>query len=145
MPARPAEQDAFFETLQNQIGDDGKPLYPQKIDWNVAKEGVNYADVPNFESYMPAYNKSLDLLNTFGTKWQATPGLDLDSRDRRPSRPSSRPSGTRAADRCMTAPSVARPRRLSPVGRGWRGGARAGGTSSSRRGSSGSCCSRSSR
>jgi len=79
MPAVPAEQDAFFETLQNQTGDDGKPLYPQKIDWNVAKEGVNHADVPNFESYMPAYNESLDLLNTFGTKWQATPGLDLDS------------------------------------------------------------------
>jgi multiple sugar transport system substrate-binding protein len=79
MPARPAEQDAFFETLQNQTGDDGKPLYPQKIDWNVAKEGVNHADVPNFESYMPAYNESLDLLNTFGTKWQATPGLDLDA------------------------------------------------------------------
>jgi multiple sugar transport system substrate-binding protein len=79
MPARPAEQDAFFETLQNQTGDDGKPLYPQKIDWNVAKEGVNHADVPNFESYMPAYNESLDLLNTFGTKWQATPDLNLDT------------------------------------------------------------------
>jgi multiple sugar transport system substrate-binding protein len=78
MPARPEEQDAFFETLQNQTGDDGKPLYPQKIDWNVAKEGVNHADVPNFESFMPAYNESLDLLNTFGTKWQATPDLDLD-------------------------------------------------------------------
>jgi multiple sugar transport system substrate-binding protein len=79
MPARPAEQDAFFDTLQNQTGDDGKPLYPQKIDWSVAKEGVNHADVPNFESYMPAYNQSLDLINTFGTKWQATKDLNLDT------------------------------------------------------------------
>ena len=79
MPAVESEQDAFLQTLQNQVGEDGKPLYPQKIDWNVAKEGVNHADVPNFESYMPAYNESLDLLNTFGTKWQATPGLDLDA------------------------------------------------------------------
>jgi multiple sugar transport system substrate-binding protein len=71
MPARPEEQDAFFTTLQEG--------FPNEVDWNVAKEGVNYADVPNFESYMPAYNKSLDLLITFGTKWQATPGLDLDA------------------------------------------------------------------
>ena len=27
---------------------------------------------------MPAYNKTLDLMSTFYTKWQATPGLDLD-------------------------------------------------------------------
>jgi multiple sugar transport system substrate-binding protein len=71
MPARPDKQDAFFEAL----GAD----FPQKVDWQVAKEGVNYADVPNFESYMPAYNESLDLLITFGTKWQATKGLDLDA------------------------------------------------------------------
>lgn len=70
MPARPAEQDAFFTTLSAD--------YTQTIDWNVAKQGVDHADVPNFESYMPAYNQSLDLINTFGTKWQATPGLNLD-------------------------------------------------------------------
>ena len=61
---------------------------------------------------MPAYNESLDLLNTFGTKWQATPGLDLDAEIADAQDRSSRPSGTRAADRSMTAPSVARPRRL---------------------------------
>ena len=27
---------------------------------------------------MPAYNESLDLIITFGTKWQASPGLDMD-------------------------------------------------------------------
>jgi multiple sugar transport system substrate-binding protein len=71
MPARPSEQDAFFETF----GAD----FPQDVDWNVAKEGVNYADVPNFESWMPAYNQSLDLLITFTTKWTSTPGLNLDN------------------------------------------------------------------
>ena len=71
MPARPSEQDAFFETLGANFKHD--------IDWNVAKEGVKYADVPNFESFMPAYNESLDLLITFGTKWQATSGLNLDT------------------------------------------------------------------
>jgi multiple sugar transport system substrate-binding protein len=71
MPARPEEQDAFFVTLQEG--------FTNQVDWNVAKEGVNYADVPNFESYMPAYNESLDLLITFGTKWQSTQGLNLDT------------------------------------------------------------------
>jgi multiple sugar transport system substrate-binding protein len=69
MPARPEEQDAYFVSAAEN--------FPQEIDWNVAKEGVNYADVPNFESYMPAYNESLDLIGTFGTKWQTTPGLDI--------------------------------------------------------------------
>jgi multiple sugar transport system substrate-binding protein len=70
MPAVESEQDAFLQGLQAD--------YTQTIDWKVAKEGIQFADVPNFESYMPAYNQSLNLLNTFGTKWQATPGLDLD-------------------------------------------------------------------
>ena len=34
--------------------------------------------MPNFESYTPAYNQTLNLINTFYTKWQATPGLDID-------------------------------------------------------------------
>jgi multiple sugar transport system substrate-binding protein len=71
MPAREADQDAFFESAQEE--------FTQPIDWQVAKDGVAHADVPNFESYMPAYNESLDLINTFGTKWQATPGLDMDA------------------------------------------------------------------
>ena len=70
MPAVESKQDAFLQSLQAD--------YTQTIDWNVAKQGVAFADVPNFESYMPAYNQTLDLINTFGTKWQATPGLDLD-------------------------------------------------------------------
>ncbi len=71
MPAVQSKQDAFLQGLQAD--------YKQKIDWNVAKQGVAFADVPNFESYMPAYNQTLDLINTFYTKWQATPGLDIDS------------------------------------------------------------------
>jgi multiple sugar transport system substrate-binding protein len=78
MPAVTSQQDTFFTTIQGQKDDKGNLLYPQKIDWNVAKEGVLHADVPNFESYTPAYNQMLDTINTFGTKWQATPGLDLD-------------------------------------------------------------------
>ncbi len=71
MPAVESEQDAFLQSQQAN--------YTQPIDWDVAKKGVAFADVPNFESYTPAYNQTLDLLNTFGTKWQSTPGLDLDA------------------------------------------------------------------
>ena len=70
MPAVESKQDAFLQGLQAD--------YTQTIDWNVAKQGIQFADVPNFESYTPAYNQTLNLINTFGTKWQATPGLDLD-------------------------------------------------------------------
>jgi multiple sugar transport system substrate-binding protein len=71
MPAVESKQDAFLQGLQAD--------YTQTIDWNVAKEGVKYADVPNFESFMPAYNQTLDLINTFYTNWQATPDLNLDT------------------------------------------------------------------
>jgi len=70
MPAVESKQDAFLQGLQSD--------YKQQIDWNVAKQGIAFADVPNFESYTPAYNQTLDLINTFYTKWQATSGLDID-------------------------------------------------------------------
>ena len=71
MPAREEDQDAFLQTF----GEDK----PAGVDWAVVKEAVKYADVPNFEAYMPAYNESLDLLITYGTKWQSTQGLDIDA------------------------------------------------------------------
>jgi multiple sugar transport system substrate-binding protein len=71
MPAVESQQDAFLQSLQ---GD-----YKQTIDWSVAKAGIAFADVPNFESYTPAYNQTFDVLQKYWTKWQSTPGLDLDT------------------------------------------------------------------
>ena len=71
MPARTADQAAFFDTLNKQ--------FPQKPDWQVATDSVQYADNPNFEAYMPAYNQTLDRLNTFWTKLRSTGGLDVDA------------------------------------------------------------------
>ncbi|HET7704043.1 MAG TPA: extracellular solute-binding protein [Candidatus Limnocylindrales bacterium] len=73
MPAREAEQDAFFETLGKSEG------FPAVVDWQVAKDGIEYADEPNFEAPMPKYNESLDLLGTFLTKWTSTAGLSMDA------------------------------------------------------------------
>lgn len=71
MPAVPEEQDAFFETYQEQ--------FPNEVDWQVVKDSLQYADVPNWEGYMPAYNETLDLLLTYGDKWATTDGLDMDA------------------------------------------------------------------
>jgi multiple sugar transport system substrate-binding protein len=70
-PAVESKQDAFLEAQFSG--------YTQGVDWKVAKEGIAFADVPNFESFMPAYNQSLDILSKYGTKWQTTPDLNLDT------------------------------------------------------------------
>jgi len=76
MPARPNAQKAFFDGIDtNDCCKTDSPL----ADWNVAKAGVKYADNPNFEAFMPAYNPSLDILNKYLTKWTSTAGLDMDA------------------------------------------------------------------
>jgi multiple sugar transport system substrate-binding protein len=73
-PARTAEQPAALAALQAQ--------FTQPIDWQVAIDGIKYADNPNFESYMPAYNETLGLVGSGGkylTRWSSTPGLNMDT------------------------------------------------------------------
>ena len=73
-PARTAEQPAALAALQAQ--------FTQQIDWQVAIDGIKYADNPNFESYMPAYNETLGLVGSGGkylTRWSSTPGLNMDT------------------------------------------------------------------
>jgi multiple sugar transport system substrate-binding protein len=73
MPARPAKQDAFFEELGKSEG------FPDKVDWQVAKDSVQYADNPNFEAPMPKYNETLDILGKYLSKWTTNGGLDMDA------------------------------------------------------------------
>jgi len=72
MPARPDRQDAFFETLGKTEG------FPEKVDWQVAKDSLKYADNPNFEAPMPKYNETLTILGKYRSKWSTTAGLDMD-------------------------------------------------------------------
>jgi len=72
IPARTAEQDAFFESVAKTEG------FPTDVDWTVAKAAIKYADIPNFEGPMPVYNKTLDILDTYRSKWFTTKGLDMD-------------------------------------------------------------------
>jgi multiple sugar transport system substrate-binding protein len=72
-PARTADQAAGIEALQAQ--------FKNQVDWQVAVDGIEHADKPNFEDFMPAYNESLGLVGSGGkylTKWGNTAGLDMD-------------------------------------------------------------------
>jgi multiple sugar transport system substrate-binding protein len=71
MPAIPEEQDAFFQTYQEQ--------FPNQVDWQVVKDSLQYADVPNWEGYMPKYNRLLDIMLQYADKWATTSGLDMDA------------------------------------------------------------------
>jgi multiple sugar transport system substrate-binding protein len=71
MPARTADQDSFFEGMDKR--------FPQKPNWDVAKAGIEKADNPNFESYVPAYNKTLDQIIKFWSKVTSTPNLNMDN------------------------------------------------------------------
>jgi hypothetical protein len=70
MPARKADQQAFFDGLNKK--------FPQKVDWPVAIDGIAYADIPSFEGYMPNYNEANDRLTKLQSLMESTPGLDLD-------------------------------------------------------------------
>jgi multiple sugar transport system substrate-binding protein len=73
-PARTAEQQAGIDALQSQ--------FKNKVDWQVAVDGIQYADNPNFEAPMPNYNEALKLVGSGGTyltNWGNKPGLDMDA------------------------------------------------------------------
>lgn len=71
LPARAADQDAFFANLNEQ--------FPHDVDWQVATDGIAYADNPSFEGYMPNYQQSFDLIRTLLSKWTTEEGLDIDA------------------------------------------------------------------
>jgi multiple sugar transport system substrate-binding protein len=79
-PALKSDQPSFFDQLKQQKNDKGKLIYPPDVNWDVAPAGIQYADVQtNTESFMPNYNKSLDVLVKYLTRFTGTPGLDVDA------------------------------------------------------------------
>ncbi len=71
MPALPADRPAFFASL------DAKAA-PNKIDWNVAEQMLNYPDLPNHEAWLPNFPASIALLGAFRTTMDSTPDLNMD-------------------------------------------------------------------
>jgi multiple sugar transport system substrate-binding protein len=71
MPARESDQAAFFARLDER--------YTQGVNWDVVGQGLNYADNPSHEAWMPNYLKARDRITAFSTLLANTPGLDLDA------------------------------------------------------------------
>ncbi|PZG54253.1 sugar ABC transporter substrate-binding protein [Spongiactinospora gelatinilytica] len=71
MPARTADQDAFFTKLAAQ--------FTNTVDWQVAKDSVRFADTPHSEAHTPKYNQTLAVLGTYRSRWMTKGGLDMDA------------------------------------------------------------------
>ncbi|MFL5779510.1 MAG: ABC transporter substrate-binding protein [Chloroflexota bacterium] len=79
-PALKSDQANFFTQLEQQKDDKGKPLYPAGVNWDVVTQAIPLSDVdPNFEAPMPNYNKSLDVLVKYLTRWTGQAGLNMDT------------------------------------------------------------------
>ena len=81
MPAKEDLRQAFFNQLEDSFGTLQNPT-----DWQVFLDGIDHADMPNFESPLPfnksgenTYNESLSAINTYATRWDTTQGLDMDA------------------------------------------------------------------
>ena len=79
-PALKADQGGFFAQLEEQKDDKGKAVYPPQVNWDVVTQAIPFSDVdPNFESAIPNYNKSLDVLVKYLTRFTGTPNLNVDT------------------------------------------------------------------
>ena len=72
MPAKPADQAAFFAKLDQAAA-------PNKINWDVAKEMLKYPDLPNHEAWLPNLAVANNLFGALRTKMEQTPQLDMDA------------------------------------------------------------------
>jgi multiple sugar transport system substrate-binding protein len=86
MPAREELRQDFFDSLESSIVDELGSKLQQPIDWQVVNDGINHADVPNFESPLPinksgenTYNESVAAITTYATRWDTQGGLDMDT------------------------------------------------------------------
>ena len=72
VPAVASAQDAFFASLDEQFA-------PLKIDWEVAKQMLEYPDLPSHESYMPNFQRADAANKALGSKLWTTEGLDVNA------------------------------------------------------------------
>jgi multiple sugar transport system substrate-binding protein len=79
-PALKSDQGGYFAQLEQQKDDKGKLIYPSAINWDVVTQAIQFADInPNSEAFMPNYNKSLDVLVKYLTRFTGTKGLNIDT------------------------------------------------------------------
>ncbi|MGB7538925.1 MAG: extracellular solute-binding protein [Anaerolineales bacterium] len=71
MPARLSLQGDYFTKFTEKN-------FPGKvINWDVAVASIAFADIPNHESWMPAFQETTDKYTEFVNTWTNTPGLDM--------------------------------------------------------------------
>jgi multiple sugar transport system substrate-binding protein len=71
LPGREEDQAAFFDGLDER--------WTQGVDWQVALDGIPFADNPSFEGWVPNYQEAFQAVVEFGTTLRATPDLDVDA------------------------------------------------------------------
>jgi multiple sugar transport system substrate-binding protein len=71
LPGREEAQDAFFAGLDER--------WTQGVDWQVALDGIPFADNPSFEGYMPNYSEAFKAIQAELTELRSTPGIDMDA------------------------------------------------------------------
>ena len=71
MPARTADQDPFFANLEER--------WTQGVNWQVARDGVQYADNPSFEAWVPNYQETFDSIVSFGSVLRTDGSLDIEA------------------------------------------------------------------
>jgi multiple sugar transport system substrate-binding protein len=71
MPADTTKQDAWFKSIN-------KSFPGITLDWSVPQAMLAYPDVPNHQSWTPAYAKAKAALQAFQNKYRTTSGLDMD-------------------------------------------------------------------
>ncbi len=71
MGARTAAQNSWLAEKEAQ--------YPFVNNWEIIKDGLDYPDAPNAESWMPHYDTAWDRLQSFADHIGSTPGLNMDN------------------------------------------------------------------
>jgi multiple sugar transport system substrate-binding protein len=71
LPGREEAQDAFFAGLDER--------WTQGVDWQVALDGIPFADNPSFEGFMPNYQEAFAAIQAKLTELRSTPDLDMDT------------------------------------------------------------------
>jgi multiple sugar transport system substrate-binding protein len=71
LPGRAEDQQTFFDSLDER--------WTQGVDWQVALDGIPFADNPSFEGWVPNYQEANTAIVAFGTKLRSTPDLDVEA------------------------------------------------------------------
>ncbi len=71
-PAKKSLQEDFLANLDEKFA-------PNKVNWQVAIDSLQYPDIPSHEGNMPNFNKAADAFAAFEALYMSEPDLDIDA------------------------------------------------------------------